>query len=77
MNKKLSRLLTFSLLTLSLMSGHAQAQAIPTSVCVTGLRAPIKIITSPKGNLLVAEAGNGPNSGRISIVDLNGNRRNY
>ena len=75
MNKKFSLLITLSALTLLLISQDASAQAIPTSVFVTGLRAPVKIITSPQGNLLVAEAGNGPNSGRISIVDLNGNRR--
>ena len=41
----------------------------------SGLRAPVKSIMTPKGNLLVAEAGGGPNTGRISIIDMNGNRR--
>jgi hypothetical protein len=52
------------------------AQSATTSVFATGLKAPTKIIVSPKGNLLVGEAGSGPNSGRISIIDATtGNRR--
>ena len=52
------------------------AQSSTTSVLATGLKAPTKIIVSPKGNLLVGEAGSGPNSGRISIIDsVTGNRR--
>ncbi len=75
MNKKLALLIIISLLTLPLLPDSAKAQAIPSSVFASGLQAPIKIITTPKGNLLVAESGNGPNSGRLSILDLNGNRR--
>ncbi|MBP7147332.1 MAG: ScyD/ScyE family protein [Acidobacteria bacterium] len=41
-----------------------------TSVVAADLRAPVKIEVTPLGNALVAEAGNGPNTGRISIVDL-------
>ena len=75
MNKKISLLITTTALILMLASVNASAQTATTSVFATGLRTPTKIIISPKGNLLVAEAGNGPNSGRISILDLNGNRR--
>src|SRR5262252_845824 len=50
-------------------------QTISTSVVASGLKAPVKTIVTPKGNLLVAEAGNGPNTGRISIIDSSGNRR--
>ncbi len=35
----------------------------------TGLRSPAKLLALSDGSLLVAEAGNGPNTGRISIVD--------
>lgn len=50
-------------------------QTISTSVVASGLKAPVKSIVTPKGNLLVAEAGSGPNTGRISIIDSSGNRR--
>ncbi|MEO6005688.1 MAG: ScyD/ScyE family protein [Opitutus sp.] len=39
------------------------------STLTAGLHAPTKIAYSSKGNLLVTEAGFGPNSGRISIID--------
>ena len=45
------------------------AQSGNTSVLTGGLRTPTRAIISPKGNVLVAEAGNGPNTGRISIID--------
>lgn len=62
-------------LTLFLMNNTASAQC-PASVLATGLKAPTKIILSTTGNLLVAEAGNGPNTGRISIIDkITGARR--
>lgn len=35
------------------------------------LLAPTKIIFTQRGNLIVAEQGNGPNTGRISIIDRN------
>jgi hypothetical protein len=45
-----------------------QAQC-PVSVLTTNLRAPTKVIFSTRGNLLVTEQGNAPNTGRISIID--------
>jgi hypothetical protein len=67
----------FTLTALMLMSADISisAQTATSSVFATGLRAPVKIITTPKGNLLVAEGGMGPNTGRISILDFSGNRR--
>ena len=47
----------------------APLSAATTSTLTTGLFAPVKIATSTKGNLLVAEARPGPNTGRVSIVD--------
>jgi hypothetical protein len=59
--------------TFSLLDTDARAQA--TSVFASGLLAPVKLIVTPAGNLLVAESGNGPNTGRVSIIDPSGNRR--
>ena len=58
----------------ALGSSRAIAQC-PVSVLTTGLRAPTKIILSAKNNLLVAEGGNGPNTGRVSIIDPNSGAR--
>jgi hypothetical protein len=41
----------------------------PTSVVTGGLKAPTKIIFSTSGNLLVAEQGDGPNTGRVSLIN--------
>ena len=63
------------LLIFTLTSVSVKAQC-PTTVLASDLRAPTKIILSQNGNLLVAEQGNGPNTGRISILDpSNGERR--
>ncbi len=48
----------------------------PGSVVTNGLNGPNKLIQTPSGNLLVAESGiQAPNTGRISIVGLDGTRR--
>jgi hypothetical protein len=46
---------------------HAAAPA--STVVASNLRAPSKLLLTKQGNLLVAEAGAGPNTGRISMVD--------
>ncbi len=64
--------------TLAIMLACASATAqCPPEVFASGLRAPTKIIFSPKGSLLVAEQGGGaPNTGRVSIIDpSSGSRR--
>ena len=54
----------------------APAQCAAQPVVASGLRAPVKLIFTQQGNLLVAEAGSGPNTGRLSFVDpANGHRR--
>src|SRR2546423_520909 len=54
----------------------AQAPCPGVSSFATGLVAPSKIIQTPRGNFIVAEAGPPvPNNGRISIVDQQGNCR--
>jgi hypothetical protein len=64
--------LVLSLLATALVSLSLQAQAPFAS----DLQLPSKIAFTPRGHLLVAENGTGPNAGRISIVDRNtGTRR--
>lgn len=75
MKKTALQCITASAIAFALMSIVASAQTATTSVFASGLRAPVKAIFTPKGNLLIAEAGNGPNTGRISIIDGSGNRR--
>lgn len=58
-------------LAITLTGANAWAQ----SVFTTGLKAPSKIVFTTQGSLVVAESGDGPNTGRISIVDRVGNRR--
>lgn len=57
--------------------GFAAPAPCPSQLVVaSGLRTPVKLISTQHGNLLVAEMGFGPNTGRISIVDpATGNRR--
>ncbi|MEK6405376.1 MAG: ScyD/ScyE family protein [Acidobacteriota bacterium] len=74
-NRKFTFYALAAAVMLALTSMNAGAQSVTTSVFATGLNAPTKIIISPKGNLLVAEAGSGPNTGRISIIGSTGNRR--
>jgi hypothetical protein len=50
------------------------AAAQPT-VVATGLESPLKVIFTQGGNLLVAEAGRLPNTGRVSILTRGGSRR--
>jgi hypothetical protein len=70
--KRITLFATLIALTLTCASLTASAQT--TSVFTTGLNGPIKIITTPGGNFIVAESGDGPNTGRISIIDQFGNR---
>lgn len=55
--------------TLAPVCASLNAAVTPTNL-VTGLTAPTKTMFTERGNLLVAEAGAGPNTGRISFVDL-------
>ncbi|HSR69023.1 MAG TPA: ScyD/ScyE family protein [Acidobacteriota bacterium] len=60
------------LLLLTLCGGplcHLIAQC-QVSAVTAGLRAPVKIVFSGSDHLIVTEAGNGPNTGRISVVDV-------
>ena len=57
----------------TLSNGQAGAQS--AGVFSAGFLSPTKLIFSPSGSLIVAESGNGPNTGRISLVNRDGNRR--
>lgn len=50
------------------------AQPLPR-VVTSGLLHPSKLLALPHGPVLVAENGNGPNTGRVSMIDINGGRR--
>jgi hypothetical protein len=54
-----------ALLTLSAAAAEAQS----VSVFAGGLKAPTKVLMTAKGNLLVAESGDGVNKGRLSVID--------
>jgi hypothetical protein len=54
-------------LACALAAAHARAQSV--SVFVGGLKAPTRIVMTAKGNLLVTESGDGPNAGRLSVID--------
>ena len=74
MNRRygITALLTF-LLMLTLTGADALAQA--TAVFSGGLKAPTRIIITPRGTLVVSEIGTGNNDGRISVIDQSGNRQ--
>jgi hypothetical protein len=74
---KLPTLLRFAFVasTALMLNGEARAQC-PVSQLTSGLLNPLSITQSNQGNLVVSESGTAvPNTGRISLVDLNGNRR--
>ena len=54
-------------LACALPATAARAQSV--SVFAGGLKAPAKIVMTPRGNLVVAEGGDGPNKGRLSLID--------
>ena len=51
----------------ALMSVGTKAQSV--SVFTGGLKGPTKVVITNKGNLLVAESGDAPNAGRLSVID--------
>ena len=61
--------------TVMLAGTTVMAQCPPL---ISGLQVPLGVTQSEKGNLFVSETGTlAPNTGRISIVDLGGNRRTF
>ena len=70
MNVLPSRLRFLLILTATVIASSAPSNAATPVPVVSGLTAPTKTILTAEGNLLVAEAGTGPNTGRISLIDL-------
>lgn len=66
-------LMFLSLLVSPIVSAITVAQPLPR-VAASGLLAPVKLLALPHGPILVAENGNGPNTGRVSMVDSGGGR---
>lgn len=65
--------LVFGVLSVLLIAAPVSAQC---NEVISGLRQPLGTALTNQGNLLVSETGTrDPNSGRISIVDSEGNRR--
>jgi hypothetical protein len=64
---KFKTLFTVAALSCALAPSAARAQSV--SVFAGGLKAPSKLVMTPRGNLLVAEGGDGPNRGRVSLID--------
>jgi hypothetical protein len=59
-----------------LLAGAQASAQCPATTLTSGLQIPLGIAQSNQGNLLVSETGTfTPNTGRISIVGLNGTRR--
>src|SRR3712207_2863228 len=59
----------FILAAISCALAAADARAQSVSVFSGGLKGPSKLVMTPRGNLLVAEGGDGPNKGRVSLID--------
>ncbi|HMF57612.1 MAG TPA: ScyD/ScyE family protein [Pyrinomonadaceae bacterium] len=72
--KKLTLLTLVMFLICVLAERDAFAQC-PVTTFSAGLKAPNKVLMTPAGQMLVAEAGNGANTGRVSVIDRRGNRR--
>lgn len=72
MRKVMNSIVLGAAVCLVAMPAAATAQQVQEHV--TGLLAPAKLLALPYGELLVAEAGNGPNTGRVSYVDRDARR---
>src|SRR5262249_32177218 len=64
-------------IALSGLAATQIAHAQTATVFATGLSAPMKVIMTPEGNLLVSESTVAFNPGRVSIVDRSGARRPF
>jgi hypothetical protein len=68
-----SALISVYVLLSPIVSATTFAQPLPR-VVASGLLAPGKLLALPHGPILVAENGNGPNTGRVSMVNTSGGR---
>jgi hypothetical protein len=67
--------LRFAAVVLVVTCSAAPAVAQVVQPFVGDLRRPIKLFALPQGQLLVAEAGDGTNNGRVSFVERDGRRQ--
>ncbi len=75
LGNRFAALIVVTLAVLACVPSNARAQC-PAPVLISGLNGPLGITLSKQDNLIVSEKGTPtPNTGRISIVDLSGNRR--
>ena len=65
----MKRLLATSMLVAAGWTMGAQASAQVVQTVVEQLKAPLKLLALDNGTVLVAEAGRGPNQGRVSAID--------
>lgn len=72
--RKLTLLTIMAFLICALCGQEASAQC-PVTTFAAGLKAPNKVLMTPAGQMLVAEAGGGANTGRVSVIDRQGHRR--
>jgi hypothetical protein len=66
---KVNKLALYLSAALACAFAAAGARAQSVSVFTGGLKGPTKVVITNKGNLLVAESGDGPNKGRLSVID--------
>lgn len=69
-----SHVRVLTLATVLCVASFVSVLAQSASPLATGLTAPSKIAFTHDGSLLVGESGNGPNTGRVSVVDRCGSR---
>jgi hypothetical protein len=68
------RLVLLPALCVALLLAPRPVPAQNVTDFASGLKAPVKVTFTPAGNLLVSEAGTGPNTGRVSLVHRDGTR---
>ena len=66
---KVNKLALYLAAALACAVTAAGAHAQSVSVFTGGLKGPTKVVLTAKGNLLVTESGDGPNKGRLSVID--------
>lgn len=66
---KVNKLSLYLAAALACAFAAAGARAQSVSVFTGGLKGPTKVVLTNKGNLLVTESGDGPNKGRLSVID--------
>jgi hypothetical protein len=66
---KFKKLFTVAAAAVACALSATASRAQSVSVFAGGLKAPAKLVMTPRGNLIVAEGGDGRNKGRLSLID--------